>query len=415
MRRTSIAVLGCALALTVAACGGSAPAGTTDDESSGGDGGPIKIGSLHPISGDLAVDGQQMDNGAKLAVEAINEAGGIKSLDGAQLQLMSGDTQGEPETGQSEAERLIQEGAVGLVGTYQSDVSANVSAVAERNEVPFVIDVSSDDAILKQGYKYTFRVQPSSSVMGTEGARYLSDISSAAGEPAKKVAILHEYGPFGTAVSSSFTAEAKRLGMQVGPVISYDPLSVTDLTTQMTKVKAAGVDVLVVTGYYSDSVLAADAVKTVQPQLDAVFGVADGAYDLPQFPEQVGAAGEGYFDSNYHADMTNPEMQKLASLYQERFGEEIRTGAVLAYDAVRVIASALEETGDADPTAVREAIAQGEFETLIAGNGPITFTDTGENENAVPILMQVQDGEVVQVHPDDFTESEPMYPAPPTQ
>ena len=175
MRRTSIAVLGCALSLTVAACGGSAPAGTADSESSGGDGGPIKIGSLHPISGDLAVDGQQMDNGAKLAVEAINQAGGIKSIDGAKLQLMSGDTQGEPETGQSEAERLIQEGAVGLVGTYQSDVSANVSAVAERNEVPFVIDVSSDDAILKQGYKYTFRVQPSSGVMGTEGARYLSD------------------------------------------------------------------------------------------------------------------------------------------------------------------------------------------------------------------------------------------------
>jgi branched-chain amino acid transport system substrate-binding protein len=412
MRRTSIAVLGCALSLTVAACGGSAPAGTTDG---GGDSGPIKVGSLHPISGDLAADGQQMDNGAKLAVEAINQAGGIKSLDGRKLQLLSGDTQGEPDIGQSEAERLIQEGAVGLVGTYQSDVSANVSAVAERNEVPFVIDVSSDDAILQQGYKYTFRVQPSSSVMGTEGAKYLREISSAAGEPAKKIAILHEYGPFGTAVSESFTAEAKRQGMQVGPVISYDPLSVTDLTTQMTKVKAAGADVLVVTGYYSDSVLAADAVKAVKPQLDAVFGVADGAYDLPQFPAQMGSASEGYYDSNYHSDMTNPEMQKLAALYQKRFGEEIRTGAVLAYDSVRVIASSLEAAGDTEPSAVRDAIAQGSFETLIASNGPISFTDTGENENAVPILMQVQDGKIVQAHPDEFAQAKPMYPAPPAQ
>ena len=414
MRRTWMAALVCALSMVAAGCGGSAPSGTTDT-SSGDSSGPIMIGSLHPISGDLAADGQQMDNGAKLAVEAINKAGGIQSLGGRKLKLLSGDTQGEPDVGQSEAERLIQEGAVGLVGTYQSDVSANVAAVAERNEVPFVIDVSSDDAILQQGYKYTFRVQPSSGVMGTEGAKYLQEVSSAAGEPAKKIAILHEYGPFGTAVSKSFMEQAKKLGMQIGPVISYDPLSVTDLTTQMTKVKAANADVLVVTGYYSDSVLAADAVKAVKPQLDAVFGVADGAYDLPQFPEQAGAASEGYFDSNYHFDMTTPEMQKLAALYQQRYGEEIRTGAVLAYDAVRVIANSIDAAGDTDPSAVRDAISQGQFDTLIAGNGPISFTDTGENENAVPILMQVQNGEVTQVTPDEFAQAKPMYPAPPAQ
>jgi branched-chain amino acid transport system substrate-binding protein len=415
MRKTWIAALACALSFGLAACGGSAPSGATDGGSAGGVSpeGTIKIGSLHPLSGAAAADGQQMDNGAKLAVEAINNAGGIAALGGAKLELLSADTQGKPEVGQSEAQRLVQEGAVGLVGTYQSAVTANVSSVAERNKVPLVIDISAADSILQQGYKYTFRVQPSSAVLGTRAAQYLGEVSTAANTPAKTVAVLHEQGPFGTAVRDAFTAEAQELGMTVGPAIAYDAASVPDLTTQMTQVKAAGVDVLVVVGYYRDGVLAAQAVQTVQPGVDAVYGVANGAFDLAQFPAEVGAAGEGFFDANYHADMTKPETQELAARYQEQHGDTIRTGAVLAYDAVNVIAQALQTAASADPTAVRDAIASGEVDTLLASGGPITFDEKGENRNAIPILMQVQDGTIRQVHPDSFAEAAPVYPAQP--
>lgn len=414
MRKSWLAVLAAA-PLVLAACGGSDPSGSTGDASGAKAGETIKIGSLHPLSGSSAADGQQMDNGAKLAVEAINKAGGIKALDGAKLELLSADTQGKPEIGQSEAQRLIQEGAVALIGTYQSAVTTNVSAVAERNKVPLVIDVSSADSILKQGYKYTFRVQPSSTVLGTEGAQYLSDVSTAAGSPAKKVAILHEQGPFGAGIRDAFEAEAASLGIEIGPVISYDAASVSDLTTQITAVKASGSDVLVVAGYYRDGVLAAKAVSTVKPTLNAVLGVANGAFDLPQFPKEAGAAAEGFFDANYHSDMTNPDMQALATLYTERYNDEIRTGAVLSYDSVRVIAAALEQAGSSAPAKVRGAIATVSLESLIAQDGPIKFDATGENENASPILMQVQDGVVKQVFPAVKAESKPVYPAKPGQ
>lgn len=411
MRKSWLALVACAFPMVLSACGGSAPAGAAVDASNAKAGGTIKIGSLHPLTGSSAADGQQMANGAKLAVEAINKAGGIKSLKGAKLELLSADTQGKPEVGQSEAQRLIQQGAVALVGTYQSAVTANVSSVAERNKVPLVIDVSSADSILKQGYKYTFRVQPSSTVLGTQGAQYLSDLSKEAGKPAKKVAILHEQGPFGSGIRDAFKAKAISLGMQIGPMISYDAASVSDLTTQVTAVKASGADVLVVAGYYRDGVLAAKAVDTVKPTLNAVLGVANGAYDVPQFPKDAGKAGEGYFDSNYHADMTKPAMQDLAKLYQERYNDQIRTGAVLAYDSVRVIADALERAGDSAPAKVRDAIAKVSLDSLIAQKGPIVFGPTGENENASPILMQVQSGSIKQVFPADKAESKPAYPA----
>ena len=414
MKKTWIAVAA-ALALPLAGCGGSAPAGAGGGAQDRATGDPIKIGSLHPLSGSAAADGQQMDNGAKLAVEAVNAAGGIKSLGGVKLELLSADTQGKPEVGQSEAQRIVSEGAVALVGTYQSAVSATVSTVAERNKVPFVIDISSSDSLLSQGYKNVFRIQPSSKVMGTQGAQYLSEVSKAAGKPAAKVAILHEQGPFGTTVKDGFAAEAAKLGLQVVSTVSYDPASVSDFTTQVAAVKAAGANVLMVSGYYRDGVLLAQAVKTVKPGLDAVFGVANGAFDVPQFPVEAAGAGEGFFDSNYHFDAKNPDTIALAQKFQAAYKTEMRTGAVLSYDAVRVIAAALEKAGKAEPAAVRDAIAQTDLTSLLATKGPISFTETGENKNAMPILTQVQGKKVVQVFPADKAEAKPVYPASPGQ
>ena len=409
MRRACFVGLTLTVPLALAACGGSSPGGGSG--AGGGSGDTIKIASLHPLSGAAAADGQQMDNGAKLAIEAINAAGGIKALDGAKLQLVSADTQGKPEVGQSEAQRLIQEGAVGIVGTYQSAVRANVATVAERNKVPFVIDVSSADSILNQGYKYTFRVQPSASVIGQEGAQYLFDVSKAAGKPVKKVAFLHEQGPFGTGVRDAFTKKANELGFSVGPAISYDAASASDLTTQVTQVKASGADALAVAGYYRDGVLVAKAVASVKPPVNAVYGVANGAFDLPQFPKEVGAAGEGYFDANYHANYTKQPTKDLAAQYKQKHNDDIRTGAVLAYDSVRVIADALERAKSAEPAKVRDAIVQTSLESLMAQSGPIAFDEKGENKGAIPILMQVQKGTVNQVWPKELAQSEPLYPA----
>jgi branched-chain amino acid transport system substrate-binding protein len=199
--------------------------------------------------------------------------------------------------------------------------------------------------------------------------------------------------------------------MEIGPVISYDPASVSDFTTQITTVRESGADVLMVAGYYRDGVLVANAVNTVKPGLAAVWGVANGAFDTPQFPGEVGEAGEGFFDANYRLDMTNPDTQELADKYKQEFGDDIRTAAVLSYDAVRVVAAALEKAGDASPQAVRDAIAETELDSLIAQDGPIAFDEAGENENAAPILMQVLDGVVTQVFPEDYAEAEPVYPA----
>ena len=96
MKKLSLSVVGALLALGLAACGGYEPA---DDE--------VVIGSVHPLTGALAGQGEMMNEGAQLAVDDINEAGGIESLGGDSLVLRDGDSKGTADAGQQEAQRLV--------------------------------------------------------------------------------------------------------------------------------------------------------------------------------------------------------------------------------------------------------------------------------------------------------------------
>lgn len=394
------------VAFVVVACGGGGP--------SQGGSETIKIGSLHPLTGPLAVDGKRMDDAVKMAVKDINEAGGIESMDGAKLEVVSGDTKGEPETASSEAQRMTGEGAVALVGPYTSATAATVARTAERAQVPFVIDVATADSLLEQGYRYTFRIQPGSKDMGEFGARYLKEIAEAQGSPVESVAYIHESSEFGTSVFEAFQEEAQREGIEVVREISYDALNVSDLTSELTQAKAADPDVIVATGYYNDGLLLAKAAADVKPDVQAVYGVANGAFDLDTFPEDAGGNGNYYLSSNYHYDATSDRVKELRSRFEEQTGESMRTSAVFSYQAVEVIADALERAGSSEPQEVRDAIAETSMETeLFPFSGPIEFDEKGQNVNAQPIVMQVQGAEVVQVYPEEFAQEQPQYPAVP--
>lgn len=395
-----------AVAFVAAACGGGG--------SSQGGAETVKIGALHPLTGPLAVDGKRMDQAVKMAVKDINEAGGIESMDGAKLEVVSGDTKAEPETASSEAQRMTGDGAVALVGPYTSATAATVARASERAQVPFVIDVATADSLLEQDYKYTFRVQPGSTSMGEMGAKYLKDIAESNDTPVKTVAYIHENSEFGTGVFEAFKKEAEKQGIEVSKEISYDAFNVSDLTSELTQAKAAKPDVIAATGYYNDGLLFAKAAADVKPDVDAVYGVANGAFDLDTFPEDAGANGNSYLSSNYHFDATSDRVKELRGKFEEQTGERMRTAAVFSYQAVEVIADALERAESSEPQELRDAIAETSLETeLFPFDGPIEFDDKGQNVNAQPIVMQVRDKEVVQVFPEDFAQEEPQFPATP--
>lgn len=369
---------------------------------------PVKIGAIHPLTGGLAGAGSRMDKAAQMAVEEINAAGGIASLGGAPLELLSADSTGAPDVGQSEAERLIGDGVSALIGTYQSSVTTNVAAVAEREGVPLVIDVAVADSILDQGFSNIFRLQPNATSMGSNGAKYISELGDG---DIKTVAYLHDNTGFGQSVYDAFVLAAAEFGIEVVENIPYPPFEVTDLTTEMTRAAAANPDAIVVTGYYNDGLLAARAAVDLAVDVKAVIGIAQGAFHTPQFVEDFGDDAELFWNSNYHFNSGDPKVVAVLEKFEATYGEAMDTEAMLAYQAIYVIADALERSGSADPADVRDALSQTNLvDHFLAYPGPIKFDATGENINARPTLMQVQGGEVLQVSPSEIGETDPVYP-----
>lgn len=391
---------------TLAACG--------SDDSSGGrgsSGDEIMIGSVHPLTGALAGVGGLMNDGAKLAVADINADGGVKALDGKKLTLSDGDSQGKAEVGQSVAQRLIGDGAVALVGTYQSDVTQNVAAVAERGKVPLVIDVAVDDQILQQGYKNTFRIQPDATSMGISGADSLIKMGEENGAPVKTVSYIHIEGSFGQSVFDAFKSEADKKGVTVAKEVTYPAINFTDATTQVREAAAADPDVIVATGYYPDNLLVAQAVAALKPDIKALYGVANGAFDDGSFPAAAGPAGESILSANYHYSATSARVADIRKRFQSKYGKPMETASMLSYQAVEVIEAGLEDAGSADPVAVRDAIADIELDDpLLAFDGPIKFDETGQNENATVIVMQVDGDKVEQVYPEQFKTKDLVFP-----
>lgn len=371
---------------------------------------PIYIGGIHPLTGALAGDGIQMDNAIQMAIAELNEAGGV--LDGRQFEYLSADSTGQAEVGQTEAERLIEEGAAALICCFQSNVTSNVAAIAEREGVPLVIDVAVADSILDQGYQYTFRLQPNATAMGVRGAEFLQQVAEQTGTEISTIAYLFEGTTgYGDSVRQAFVARAEELGYEIVDELGYDPFNVTDLTTEMTRINALAPDILAVTGYYNDGLLAARNAEEVGLNVQAIYGVAQGTYDVPQFVEDAGDLAQCFYDSNYHWDASDPEAQEVRERFAAEYGEEMRTAAVLSYEAMRLIATAIDEAGSADPADIRDAISGITYEDhILPYEGAIEFDETGENVVASPVVMQVQDGAIYQVWPQDLAEQDPIMP-----
>lgn len=416
LRRSATVTL-VALAMVAAACGGGddaapAPAPTpAPAPAPDAPGEPIAIGSLHPLTGGLAQDGIAMDEAAQMAVDDINAAGGIASLAGTQLVLVSADSQGSPDVGATEAQRMIDEGVVAIVGAYQSAVSINVAALAERTGVPFVIDVTVADAVITDESRYTFRIQPNATDNGVFGIQALVEMAAIAGIEINSVAHLYDQSGFGSSIHDALMKEADALGIDVVEKITYNPFEVSDLSTELARVAASGADALINTGYYGDGVLVARGLDEVRPaNLKIVFGVASGAFDVDEFPSDVDGAGEFFFNSNYHYDATSARVNDIRSRYEARYGKPMRTAGVLSYQAIEVIAAGLEAAGSADRDALRDGISGVVIsDPLVAGSGPIQFDERGENLNARPIVMQVLDGAVRQVYPVSFKEADFVF------
>ena len=371
----------------------------------------ILIGHIHPLSGALGFDGQELKKGMMLAVKEINDAGGIKSMGGAKLKLLDADSEGKPELAVSAVERFKREGVVAVMGAYQSAVTLVATQQAEKLEVPFVVTVAVADEVTSRGFKYTFRVQPSAEQMASQTVKYVSEIAKATGQTVKTIAYLHDDTAFGTSLAGHVNKYAPKYGMQVVADVPYSPRA-ADVSTEVGKIKAAGADVVMDTGYFGDGVRVLKTMRDQKLKSKGIIGCGNGAFSHPKFVVELGELTENVMDGNYCANPRSPLTKKAFEHYKAEYGTPMGPSTVFSYQPVYVLADALERAKSTKPEAVRDALSKTDLKNHILPQGPIVFGPDGQNKNAQAAMMQILGGKIVTVWPEAYAEAKYVFPQP---
>lgn len=369
----------------------------------------IKIGSIHPLTGGMAYEGQALVNAQQIAVDEINAAGGIASLGGAKLVLVTGDSQGAADVGASEAQRLIEnEGVVALTGAYQSSVVETTSQEAEKAGIPYMVSVGSTVSLAERGFETFFRVQPNAELFGADSMRMLGDIKK---DDWQTMLIIHEDSVMGTSTAEYIESNIAASGMELVGNITYSA-SATTLDSEVTTIASLNPDVLVCIGYYSDTSLLFRTINERDVEFKCVLGVCNGAISDEKFVGEFGDSVENFLNCNYSINPNSAAAAKLMETYKAQYNDEIINHAVFAYESVKVLAAAIEEAGSTDGQALCEALKNTSYpnsEMVSAMTGDVVFGENGENINASLTLIQIQDGKNVVVYPTEFAESEIRY------
>jgi branched-chain amino acid transport system substrate-binding protein len=373
----------------------------------------IKVGIVLPMSGPLAKVGLTNLWGHELAVEDINGAGGIKSMGGAKLKLIVADSQGKPEIGNSETERLIRDGVAVIMGAYQSAVSFTGTQVAERYKTPYIIPVSVADKITERNFKYTFRPESKASWFARDQFYAIRDFAKENGIVIKRVAILYEDTLYGQSTAKGQRKYAKEMGWKVAADISY-PANTPDMTTTIAKLKASKPDVVVHNSYMNDSLLLARTSKELDFNPKAFFAAGAGPKD-PNFAKVLGKDSEYWLViSEWNGDMKREGAYDLNERFTKKFGQAMDGIAAMCYISTWILQDALERAGSADREKLRAALAKTNITSgpaSMVATGRISFDDQGQND-FTNLVTQIIDGKQRTVWPPGAAARSAIFPVP---
>ena len=353
----------------------------------------IKIGVTQPLTGAFAASGNYVAQGAKIAEEEINKAGGVL---GKKLQLIIEDNKSNPTEAVATAEKLINSDKVPvLMGAWSSTLTLAVMPKLEEYKVPMLVETSSSGKITTSGNPYVFRISPTSEMEAKAFAPLFKTMGI------KKADFLATNNDFGLGASKEFSAAARQNGVEVGVMETMDPKA-TDFSAQLAKIKASGADTLFVTTAVEQITLILKQAKDQQlPQKIITTG---GSNSPDQLIAQAGEAANGsyhlvFFTPWFPEAVKNPEIAKtFVTLWNEKkYNVGGLTEGFRGWDGLNVIAEAIKAAGKAEPEAISKAL----WDVKVKGiNGDISFIKQGpagkESAQNVPsvYLVKIEGGKV---------------------
>lgn len=306
------------------------------------------IGALLPMTGDLQVYGAASLNGVKLAVEEINNQGGV--LNG-KLKVVVGDTQTKPQPGISAAQRLVSiDNVFGIVGAMSSGVTIPVAqSVTDSAGVVLISPASTSPKITNlNDHDYLFRTVPSDAYQGVALAQVVSE------NGLQNVATLYINNDYGQGLSNAFAAAFQKDGGTVSEQVAYDPGNAS-YRGEIARAASSGAQALALIGYPENGITILK--QAIEGGYFSHFIFTDGM----KSPKIIQAVGAQYLDGSIgtspEALATTPAAKLFRHAYDQKYGQLPPQPYIdTAYDGVYVLAMALEKAGSDNPTAVRNAL-----------------------------------------------------------
>jgi branched-chain amino acid transport system substrate-binding protein len=368
----------------------------------------IKIGVIQPLTGPLAQDGLLNMKAYEFAVEEINKSGGIKSLGGAKIEILKGNSEAKPEIGMGEAERLIREGAVVLMGAYQSSVTFTASQAAERNKTPFICPISSAASIAARGFKYLIKNSPDTGMYTEAALDFIRDIGKKTGKKPETIAIMFEDTLHGKELGEAFKKMAPDYNLKVVQAIAY-PHATSDLTAEVSKVKASNADVFMSITYVADAILITKTMHKLRYSPMAYFSYAGGAN--PQYANTLGTLAEGTFtNAEWNHLLKKEGVRELNESFKEYAGVNMDGFRAEIYTAVWVLKNALERAASLDKEKIMEALRNTKITDHLMPYETIAFDETGKNPNVKALIVEVREGIYLPVYPFEYAAADATWP-----
>jgi branched-chain amino acid transport system substrate-binding protein len=309
--------------------------------------GDILVGMYGSLTGDGASFGLSSRDGTEMAVDEINNAGGL--LGGRRIRLLIEDDQSKPEDAASAVTKLItQDRVVALLGEVASRRSLAAAPVAQRYQVPMITPASTNERVTQVG-DYIFRVCFIDPFQGEVLAKFaFNDLK------ARKAAILKDIQQdYSVGLTDSVERNFKTLGGETLPVVSYSTGD-GDFRAILTQVRGQSPDVVFVTGYYPEAAIIARQARELGMKMPLLGG--DGWIgDALQNGRE--ALNNSFISDHYSAQNPDPVVQNFVQAYRARFNKPPDAMAALAYDAVKLLADSITRANSTDGPALRGAIA----------------------------------------------------------
>lgn len=340
----------------------------------------IKIGEVGSMTGAEATFGISTHNGIQLAVDEINNAGGIK---GKKIKIISLDDQGKPEEAATAITKLITQDKVkAVIGEVASSRSIAMAPIAQQYKIPMISPSSTNPKVTEIG-DYIFRVCFIDPFQGLVMARFATEILKF-----KNIAILRDVkNDYSVGLSDVFSESFKKMGGTIVEDKSYSAGDI-DFKSQLTAIKSKKPDAIYVPGYYTEVGLIARQARELGIKAPLMGG--DG-WDSPKLKEIGGASVDGsYFSNHYSTEEKSERVQNFIANYKKVYNEVPDGLAAMGYDAAHVLASAMTRVKDESSAELRSAIAQTKDFNGVTG---VITLDEKRNATKSAVVLKVESGE----------------------